>query len=495
MKRTMLFCGAIVWISAAVAAIRQAVPVEDDVGGLPPGVQYRKYESVTWKIFNDSAPALERLGTLKTRRSDEIESSDFSVGCECLDRDYQDFEMYKSFLPDLGVKWVRLLSGWAKTERTKGIYDFAWTDAQVDFCLSHRIQPWFCLCYGNPLYSSGKWLGMKIHELVASPEGYTAWLRYVEATVVHYRTRVRRWEIWNEPFDQTEDYAKLCADTAEAIVRAQPEAELVVAACRFPKDHEAVYAALKSKGLEKSVKFWAYHGYSPNVDGSYEGKRRGRHTPTEVFRAWVKGKDPGYDVLQGESGCPAQLEFAHAMSNLPWTEFSKAKWDLRRAIGDRARGIFTSHFSIADNAYPNMLQSFGLIRSDIQHRFIYRRPSYYGMRNVYSFFDATVKSAGVGVVATKGRKATVCRFVKRGRKLLVAWFSHERPTDELEWVGAAVPCEDMHFDKPVWVDLITGGVYALPKDFAEIPLRDSPVMVADLVSVELIRHDFDNLGE
>lgn len=485
MKKAAFFGGVLVWMSAAVAATRQAAPVEDDVGGLPPGVQYRKYESVTWKMFNDSTPALKRLGTLKTRRSDEIESSDFSVGCECLDRDYQDFEMYKSFLPDLGVKWVRLLSGWAKTERTKGIYDFAWTDAQVDFCLSHGIQPWFCLCYGNPLYSSGKWLGMKLRELVASPEGYAAWLRYVEATVVRYRTRVRRWEIWNEPFDQTEDYAKLCADTAEAIVRAEPEAELVVAACRFPKDHEAAYAALKSRGLEKSVKFWAYHGYSPNVDGSYEGKRRGRHTPTEVFRAWVKGKSADYDVLQGESGCPAQLEFAHAMSNHLWTEFSKAKWDLRRAIGDRVRGIFTSHFSIADNAYPNMVQSFGLIRSDIQHRFIYRRPSYYGMRNVYSFFDATVKPVGVRTIETGGRKTTVCRFEKQGRDLMVVWFSHERPTDDLEWIDAAVPRDSMRLDSPVWVDLITGGAYELPKDFREIPLRDSPVMVADRLSVEI----------
>ena len=173
------------------------------------------------------------------------------------------------------------------------------------------------------------------------------------------------------------------------------------------------------------------------------------------------------------------------MCNQLWTEFSKAKWDLRRAIGDRARGIFTSHFSIADNAYPNMVQSFGLIRSDIQHRFIYRRPSYYGMRNIYSFFDATVKPVGVCTVAVNGRKVTVCRFEKQGRDVMVAWFSHERPTDDLAWVDAAVPRGSMRFGAPVWVDLITGGVYALPKDFTSIPLRDSPVMVADRHSVDV----------
>ena len=76
------------------------------MGGLPPGVRSRKTTSVVWKAFNEAPPPLPRLGTLRTRRSGEIAASSWSVGCECLDRDYANFEMYKTFLPDLGVKWA-----------------------------------------------------------------------------------------------------------------------------------------------------------------------------------------------------------------------------------------------------------------------------------------------------------------------------------------------------------------------------------------------------
>ena len=40
-----------------------------------------------------------------------------------------------------------------------------------------------------------------------------------------------------------------------------------------------------------------------------------------------------------------------------------------------------------DLQYTFMLQSFGLIRSNTLKEFIYRRPSYYAMQNVYSIFD------------------------------------------------------------------------------------------------------------
>ena len=109
MKRKPLFAAlAALCCSAAAAAAKAPEPfIEDDVGGLPPGVRSRKTTSVVWKAFNEAPPPLAspRLGTLRTRRSGEIAASSWSVGCECLDRDYANFEMYKTFLPDLGVKW------------------------------------------------------------------------------------------------------------------------------------------------------------------------------------------------------------------------------------------------------------------------------------------------------------------------------------------------------------------------------------------------------
>ena len=81
-------------------------------------VSYDKPYSVTCNNFWLHPVQLPEIGHLVTKPSDGSGNSRWSVGCECLDRDYANFEMYKTFLPDLGVKWARLQSGWEKTERT-----------------------------------------------------------------------------------------------------------------------------------------------------------------------------------------------------------------------------------------------------------------------------------------------------------------------------------------------------------------------------------------
>ena len=46
----------------------------------------------------------EEIGQLRCRTSSEIKASNWSVGCECLDRDYAEWEAYRELLPMLGVK-------------------------------------------------------------------------------------------------------------------------------------------------------------------------------------------------------------------------------------------------------------------------------------------------------------------------------------------------------------------------------------------------------
>lgn len=64
------------------------------------------------------------------------------------------FDPTKAYDPvaEIGVKWVRIQSGWQRTEQEKGIYDFAWLDDIVDNLLKRGLKPWMCLCYGNELY-------------------------------------------------------------------------------------------------------------------------------------------------------------------------------------------------------------------------------------------------------------------------------------------------------------------------------------------------------
>ena len=96
---------------------------------------------------------------------------------------------------------MRLQSGWQRTEREKGVYDFAWLDAIVDSLVALGLKSWMCLCYGNGLYGGG---AEEVFGAVGVPPIFTdeqcrAWRAYVTVTVAHFRGRVAAWEVWNEP--------------------------------------------------------------------------------------------------------------------------------------------------------------------------------------------------------------------------------------------------------------------------------------------------------
>ena len=51
---------------------------------------------------------LKRIGTVKPLPFAELGDAGWMIGCECLDRDYANFEEYKGYLPALGIKKLRL---------------------------------------------------------------------------------------------------------------------------------------------------------------------------------------------------------------------------------------------------------------------------------------------------------------------------------------------------------------------------------------------------
>ena len=98
---------------------------------------------------------MERLiktGKVKPKHSSEIKTSKFGIGFEKLDRDVFNPEKAYDKLAAIGVKWVRIQSGWQRTEQQKGVYDFKWLDKVVDNLIARGCKPWLCLCYGNGLY-------------------------------------------------------------------------------------------------------------------------------------------------------------------------------------------------------------------------------------------------------------------------------------------------------------------------------------------------------
>ena len=480
----------------AVVSFKDAAKIKSwDAWNDHKGVQtWKEKPCVTWKRLNSAGPDLERIGTLKTRTAAEIRSSKWSVGCETLDRDYADWDQYKRFLGDLGAKRARFFSGWAKTEQEKGVYDFAWLDRQVRECAAMGVKPWICISYGNPVWGSDFRLGMRVKQVTGDPEAFAAWLRYVKALVRQVGDVVDEWEIWNEPFGQREEYAAMVYETAKAVREVQPKATCIVTAVNFGYDRDqtrneygTIADKLKANDALDLVKYWVFHPYCANPDWAYltygESEAiRENNTDTYEYRRYfapefakfLKGYSKDWQVLQGEVGCPSQLEFAHALNGIEWTEYAQAKWNLRLNLGAAARDIPSNLFTFIDLQYTFMLQSFGLIRSNTLKEPVYRRPSYHAMKNFYSVFDDDVKPLGVVKRTLAGKELTVARFGRLGKPFAAVWFSGERPGDSLAYDPV-----DLSFlgNAAEWIDLLTGRVYRL-SGLSSVPVWDSPVLIA-----------------
>lgn len=455
---------------------------------------------VTWARLNRLDPGLPEIGRLQTRTSAEVRSSKWSVGCETLDRDYGDWESYKDLIPLLGVKRARFFSGWAKTEQEKGVYDFAWLDRQVRECAAMGVKPWICISYGNPVWGSDFRLGMRVKQVTDSPEAFAAWLRYTRALVARYRDVVDEWEVWNEPFNQAEEYAELFIRTARAIREVQPSAKVICTAIAMNRDmaksdYAVVLERLKRENALGLANLFAYHPYANNPDTSYEaGKGQFGWMMALPLRRLVKSYSADYDILQGETGCPSQLEYAHALANVEWTEYSQAKWNLRRAMGDAARSIPSCLFTMIDLQYTFMLQSFGLVRSNTLKEFVYRRPSWYAMRNVYALFDDDTLPQGIAEVQAGSRTLSNALFTRFGLPLRVLWFSDRIPDSGLDWTPVDLEVPE-RMEDPVWVELITGRVFGIPRasvagqsgglSLRQVPMWDSPVIVAPRAAIPL----------
>ena len=135
-------------------------------------------------------PGMKRIGTIKPRGAREVGRSNLAIGCEMLDRDYGDFEQFKAYIEPLGVKRIRLQAGWAKTEKVKGVYDFAWLDRIVDYLNEREMDVLMETSYGNPIYPGGG--GASLSDGMPHGDvGLAAWDAWINSLASHYKDRVR----------------------------------------------------------------------------------------------------------------------------------------------------------------------------------------------------------------------------------------------------------------------------------------------------------------
>ncbi len=426
------------------------------------------------------------LGRIAERHASEIRESNWSIGTETMDRDYTLYDNWKEHLGPLGIKKARIQAGWAKTEREKGKYDWAWLDAIIDDMVSQGVEPWINVSYGNAVYSGGggTLLGAKIP---ATPEALQGWDNWVRTMVRRYKDRVDEWEIWNEPNGKNPAtaYATLLTRTARVIREEQAEAKILAMAIAgiHPEFADSVLAAVKAQGGLALIDEVTYHPYTRNPDSNYD--------EVEALRKVAASYDPRITIRQGENGAPSEFRRKRALNSYNWSELSQAKWALRRMLGDLGRDIPSSYFAMTDMLYPDEMNRKGLLYTNDDKQVLRRKPAYGAVQHLAAVFDDSLERVkGFEWSASSDSSISAFAYKKAdGRSVVTLWFDGSVPSDSYVRTATDLAFPKTQFTDPVYVDLRDGTVYDIPDGawkregggsrFTGIPLYDSPILIAE----------------
>ena len=122
MKRAMAFCVVAGELSALFAGV-EIVPIDTSPD----------------RVKTPLRVDMERIGSIRPRAVSEIRDSNWTLGCETIERGYADFWQYADYIVPLGIKTIRIQAGWARCEPEPGRFDFEWLDKIVDFAVSKGV--------------------------------------------------------------------------------------------------------------------------------------------------------------------------------------------------------------------------------------------------------------------------------------------------------------------------------------------------------------------
>ena len=440
------------------------------------------------------------LGKVAPRSAREIVSSPWSIGGETIDRDFTVYENYKRYLGPLGAKRIRLQAGWAKCERTKGIYSWGWLDAIIDDAVAQGVQPWLEFNYGNTIYAGGGGTGLG-DGFPSSPEALAAWDKWCRALVERYKDRVREWEVWNEPDlnkagrAAVAAYVDLYIRTATMVRELQPKGQVWALGLAGNLDYaDKFLAGMQAAGKLDLVDAITFHGYPRNPDDT---------TTVDKLRAVIAKYGRAIPIRQGETGAPSKFQPNFALAKMPFTETMQAKWDVRRLLAHRAKDVPMNLFTLSDMHYTQpssqggadgelRMNYKGLLGTNADQTISHVKAAYRAAQTVFAIFDDTlvrVADFPMKAKATRPLSVTGYRRNRDGAQVVALWFNEAPPVE----VNAVSPTDIAlavgKFTEPVLVDVRTGVVYAWPKEkwtqrvdgaeFRAVPIYDSPVLIAE----------------
>ena len=432
---------------------------------------------------------LKKVGDVKKFASGEIRHSRLGIGFEKLDRAAFDPEKAYDKVAAIGVKWVRIQSGWNRTEKEKGIYSFEWLDPIVDNLAARGLKPWMCLCYGNGLYNER---AAKVFGAVGCPpltgEERAAWSRYVTAVVKRYTGKVDWYEVWNEPDGvgcwkhgvSGTEYGELVKLTAAAVKQGNPEAK-VIGGAQYKFGLEWLSAMLAT-GAAEVMDGYTYHSYKVHEE----------YLPAMVrsISALIHWYNPKIKIIQGETGAQSRSDGRGAFGGSAWTQLKQAKFMVRHTITDFQNDVmFSSYFSsldmmeaingaVGDTASYKDFGYFGVLGADFDENgkatgSYSPKLSYRTLQTLASIFREDFKLADLPVSLSPELSQRILWYEEETSRFTQVGFSkpngsyafaYWKPTNLLtETFDSTISIHSAAMPgKPRLVDLLDGSVYEIP---------------------------------
>lgn len=432
------------------------------------------------------------IGRLKTKSSNEIKSSRVGIGFECYDRDLFDPERCYDLVGAMGIKPVRVQTGWARTETEKGVYDFSWLDGMVDNLIKRGMEPWFNVGYGNPIYmlDAPNSTAVGCVPTLYGEECLNAWFDYVKALTEHFKDRITHYEIWNEPDlehfwypgkSSPEKLAELIKLTGAVVRGVLPTAKIgFCLCCSHP---EFVYNIFSN--LEKDeVHFYSAHNYDPFPENGWNSQR------TLYARKILD--DLGFEQVEiwmGEGGHASWHPVGHAKCpEGGGSEHNQAVWHLRRCFLDLKNGLkLTSIFMVVDLWQKPYEKAVEVLKKPAAQGVINGityspKKTYKALTNAANvlsdennLIDDLAVVEGKGTTCDHNTPVTTVSFMHNGKPCMAYWLSV--PVVGCEEVNK--PCNitqspSSKLKDPVVIDMMTGEVFEPCEDEKTFPLREYP---------------------
>ena len=460
---------------------------------------------------------LIKIGQVEPKHSLDVNHSKIGLGFEKLDRDVFDPEIAYDKVEELGIKWIRIQSGWQKTETEPGVYHFEWLDKIVDNLIARGLKPWICLCYGNQLYDD---LAKTVFGAVGCPPIFTdeqrnAWKNYCFAVAEHYKGRVDHYEVWNEPDNgggcwktgrSGTQYGELVIATSKAVKSADKDAKIIGGSLCDSSTISYANEAFAT-GMLDYIEYISFHEYTHDETKLFER--------VKTLKALIDRYNPNVQIVQGESGSQSRSGGHGALSTGAWTEEKQAKQLIRHTIGDLMLDVyFTSYFScmdmiealdgkVGDLASYLDFGYFGVLGAEFDENgrtvgTCYRKKSYMALQNIASIFaeDFSVKeipalflpraSDRVFDMDLSRNKVITGGFAKENGEAFAYWY----PTNIMTTSYEGTITLEIHtkYEKVRLVDLMDGSIYEIPESIMRrgengmlfirnLPIKDYPMLL------------------